>query len=162
MSLESAVAVAFGEETLRFAHGPSLRLTSWRADGETKQNRQIQFKIDVAHIPPTIRRFFCGKHLRVTAKQRMHSSNAQVDVENKLKMHFVGSELFKVRPRFQLSSEKGFVYLSGCVEHHAMLPNPIGVVAERFMASNTENELEKYGAAIKRLLKSQSKQNGCE
>lgn len=151
MPMPEAIQVAFGLPTLTIAHGPTLKVTSWRSDKrhETIQHRQIRYSMPVGQIPPAIRKFFCGEQLRITSRQHMDTQASTVNVHNKIRMHFLGAEMFHVKPSFQLrKADDGDIYLSGRVEHHAILPPPLCHIAESFMALNSERELKKYGDAM--------------
>jgi hypothetical protein len=67
-----------------------------------------------------------------------------------MKMHFLCSELFKIRPKFELVANEttGQVHISGRVEHHAILPPPLNSVAETFMAERSRQELANYASIV--------------
>ena len=143
MSLEDAFAMVFGNATLKQVHGPSLRVTDWN-----QNKRKIQFSIAVSNIPREIRRFFCGESLRITTRQERKVTPAVIEVQNKMRMHFLGAELFRVKPFFYLEHDGKAAYIRGKVEHAALLPPPINVVAELFMAAHSKKEMESFANVL--------------
>lgn len=136
--LDTALHRVFGEDTLRRMHGSSLKGGGAFREGR----RSFSFKVAVDQVPTPIRRFFCGDQLRVTTRQTLQLKEDEYVVVNKLKLHFVGSEFFSIKPSFCLTKEQdGGVTLGGAVRHDAVLPPPLNGIAEEFMAMNTEREL---------------------
>lgn len=121
-TLADAFDRAFGEDALRRAHGDSLQVSSWSAC-----ERVYGFEIDVHAVPAEVRRVFCGDRLR---------------------MHFVGRELFVVRPRFSLACAPDGVLLTAEVEQHALLPPPLCNIVEAFMDASSRSQLERFRAAL--------------
>jgi hypothetical protein len=148
-TLSNAMHVVFGLPTLTMAHGPSLKLSSWQRDEASgTARRTVRYTMDVSAVPPPVRRFFCGKQLRITSRQTLTETPCEAVVSNKVRMHFLGAELFHVKPKFVVSVENGTAYLSGRVEHHAFLPPPLSHVVEDFMALHSRLELKKYAQAL--------------
>lgn len=141
--LNVAFETAFGKETLARVHGPSVTATEWRND-----SRKVRFSVPVLNIPREIRRFFCGDKLRVTATQTREARTDAVRVTNKLRLHFLGGELFKIRATFVLSHNIHGTYIEGTVEHRAYLPPPINAIAEAFMVDNSRREMEHFSSVI--------------
>lgn len=144
--LQSAKEAVFGPEMLRRVHGPSLR---FQTGEDTAHGRVFGFDVDVGDVPAPIRVFFCGKSLRVTTTQAVTETPSKIEVTNGLKLHFVGSELFKLRPSFWLErSPDGTVVLGGQVGHVAVLPPPLRGIAESFMLQNSERTLAHFGRCL--------------
>ena len=142
-SLPEAFERVFGADMLRRIHGDSLALTPWSGG-----KRTVRFEIRLDGVPPEVRRIFCGQTMRVTCRQQTTVSASTISVRDKLRMHFVGRELFIVRPRFLLESlPDGDVVLTAEVENHAMLPPPLCNVVEAFMDASSRAQLERLGAA---------------
>lgn len=145
--LEHALRVVFGPATLRRVHGPDVVVGDFAGN-----RRAFDFFVDVGAVPAAIRRFFCGTRMRVTTRQTLcKKAPAAWTVVNKLKMHFVGAELFGIRPRFVLARDPsdGAVRLGGRVEHYALLPPPLNGIAEAFMAATTREQLDAYADAVR-------------
>ena len=143
LSLRAAFDLIFGESTLRKVHGASMSVTEWRDD-----RRTVKFEMPV-NVPAPIRPFFCGNSVRVTTRQtRTFDKSSSVTVTNKLRMHFVGAELFIVRPTFVITHDPHGISVSGSVESHALLPPGICNIAETFMSHSAENELKKFKKVI--------------
>lgn len=142
VSMDAALDSVFGPAMLRRVHGPSLRV----GDFNHKNQRVFKFKIDVSCVPPPIRRFFCGNELNITTRQTLDKkTQREWSVTNKLKLHFVGAEFFKIRPSFYLKQdEDGTVSLGGQVRHDAVLPPPLNGIAEDFMALNSAKEIRHF------------------
>ena len=134
----------FGLDALRRMHGPRLHVSSW-----TDSERAFRFEIDVSDVPTEVRRVFCGDTLRVTCRQTVRATSVGgLAVSDKLRMHFVGRELFIVRPRFRLAPpDDGRVLLSAEVEVHAMLPPPLSHIVEAFMDASSRAQLERLRLA---------------
>lgn len=147
LGLDAAFEAVFGAATLRAVHGPSLRGDlAFDARGQ----RRFQFDIDVSGHPAPVRAFFAGNTLGVTTRQRvLRPAPGRVQVDNRLKLHFVGSELFAVKPRFWLQEAHGRVSLGGRVRHSAVLPPPLNGIAEEFMAANTRAQLARFEAELR-------------
>lgn len=145
-SVDAALDAVFCADTLREVHGPGTRVGPW-VDGA----RDVAFHVDVDRVPAPIRFLFCGRKMRVTARQRVTASQPDViRVGSQLVMHFVGSELFAIRPSFMLRGNDGRVTVSGSVRHDARLPWPLAGIAEGFMAAHSERQLLGFKAALRR------------
>jgi len=144
ISHETAYEHIFGEEMLRKFHGDEFKLKRIN-----NTNRIIKFQVYLDNIPMELKRFFCGKNLRITTKQNI-SHNCQDKpntwtVTSKVRMHFLGAEFFKVKPVFLLEKkENAHIYFSARVEHHAILPPPLNMIAEHFMHQQTEKEMNQF------------------
>ena len=144
-SSHAALAAVFSPDTLREVHGPGTHVGAFVGG-----RRTLCFDVDVSRVPRPIRCFFCGPRLRVTTAQTVTAAPAGLDVTNDITMHFVGSELFAVRPTFSLRDHDGRVTVSGRVQHHARLPWPLRGIAESFMAAHSERELLKFKRVLQR------------
>lgn len=146
--MNSALRAVFGPDMLRRVHGASTKVGDF-VDGK----RSFKFAVSVDSVPPPIRKFFCGSELRVTTRQTLDQTTdpAKWTVTNKMKLHFVGSELFKLRPTFWLERDPddGHVYLGGTVRHDAVLPPPLDGIAENFMMLNTRKELVHFATCLR-------------
>lgn len=142
-TLADAFDRAFGEDALRRAHGDSLQVSSWSAC-----ERVYGFEIDVHAVPAEVRRVFCGDRLRITCRQRVNATPERITVRDRLRMHFVGRELFVVRPRFSLACAPDGVLLTAEVEQHALLPPPLCNIVEAFMDASSRSQLERFRAAL--------------
>lgn len=145
--LESGLHAVFGPAMLRRVHGPSLR---GEAPFDAMGRRAFKFAVRVDSVPPPIRRFFCGSELGVTTRQSVDTSDPdRWTVTNRMKLHFVGAELFKLRPVFWLErAPDGVVFLGGRVRHDAVLPPPLNGIAEAFMELNTRRELLHFARCL--------------
>lgn len=145
LSLHQAFDLMFGEDTLRKVHGNTLSVTKWNGD-----QRRLSFQIDVDQVPREIRTVFCGNTLKITTKQRKFEEPSKIMVKNKIKMHFLGAEIFHVKPLFSLQrdEESDTVCITGCVEHHSILPPPLNGIAETFMVQNSRRELDRYASIV--------------
>lgn len=146
-SLPSAFDAVFGPAMLRRVHGPDTQVGLF-----DKNQRRFSFRVAVPEVPPQIRRFFCGTDLKVTTRQHLGISSTKWQVTNKMKLHFVGSEFFKLRPVFWLEERAAGdgveVYLGGSVRHDAVLPPPLNGIAEAFMMASSEKELRHFGQCL--------------
>ena len=144
MTLKKAFDAMFNNDTLLIVHGPSLRTTEWH-----NNKRIVKFSINIDNVPKEIRRVFCGSKLKITTKQEMHESLKQLHIVNKIRLHFLGAEFIKIKPSFVLQESDGEIFISGNVEHHAILPPPLDKIAEHFMSIQTQRELDSYRDIIK-------------
>jgi hypothetical protein len=144
-ALDAALAAVFGPDMLRTMHGPDTVV-----GGFVNGKRTFGFKISVGEVPRAIRRFFCGSQLRITTRQTVDASVPdKYTVTNRLKLHFVGAELFKLRPVFWLErAPDGAVHLGGRVRHDALLPPPLNGIAEGFMMLNSQKELLNFAGCL--------------
>lgn len=143
--LQSALHAVFGPDMLRRVHGSGTRVGEFEGG-----KRAFKFVVAVDNVPAPIRRFFCGSSLRITTKQTLDQSDpAKWVVTNRLKLHFVGAEFFKLRPTFWLEQdEDGGVSLGGTVRHDAVLPPPLNGIAEGFMMLNSQKELQHFALCL--------------
>lgn len=145
IGMDAALDRVFGTDTLRKVHGDDVKVSPF----DSKGKRAFEFKIDVTNIPPAVRVFFCKPHLLIRTNQTLSKKTPQRwEITNKLKMHFVGAELFKIRPQFWLSEQDGEVCLGGKVRHDAVLPPPMSGICENFMALNTRMQLTKFAEVL--------------
>lgn len=144
LPIDEAFDVVFGRSTLEKIHGMGVKVTDWK-----NNQRKLQFSINIDNVPRELRRFVCGNKLRVASKQEMTRTSNEISVTNKVRMHFLGSELFKVKPRFSITSaDENTSIMNGRVEHHALLPPPLNIIAEHFMSLHTQRELDTYRSII--------------
>lgn len=102
------------------------------------------------NVPSEIKRFICGDTLKITNKQsRQYEGDTHIHVNNKLKMHFVGAEMFSVRPSFSLEHEGGQTYIRGKIEHRARLPIPLNNICEQFMSMRSQHEIDYFATVLK-------------
>lgn len=147
MPLHEAFEVVFGEETLKTIHGETLRVKPWN----DKNARVMQFRIQMNNVPKEIKRFIRGDTLKITNKQtRQYEGDTHIHVHNKLKMHFLGAEMFSVRPSFSLERDGGRTYIQGKIEHRARLPIPLNNICEQFMSMRSQNEIDYFATVLKK------------
>lgn len=148
VGMQAALDAAFGPAIMRKVHGPSLVM----GDFDAKGKRPFTFKLDVTSVPPPIRRFFCSSELDISVRQTLNKlSPTDWQLSNKLRMHCVAAELFKIRPVFSLREDRlGRVTLSARVRHDAVLPPPLNGIAEQFMMTNSQKELRHFAAELER------------
>jgi len=158
-TLDDALDTVFGVDTLLQVHGPSLRATPFDESGK----RKFSFDVDIGTVPLPIRKFFCGKNLRVTTSQTLTKIKRRGEptvwtVKNSLKPHFIGSEFFKLRPIFWLRRDTvdGVITVGGEVKHDAVLPPPLNDIAESFMMAASEKELRKFADVLESRLETAS------
>ena len=144
-TLPVAFEHAFGSSTLRRLHGDTFTASPWH-----KNLRSCSFELAMpAHVPSEIRRIFCGNRLRVSVRDRVTCDPKVISVRSKMRMHFVGSELFIVRPRYRLEpSPCGGVLLHAEVENHALLPPPLCGMVEAFMDASARAQLLRFSREL--------------
>ena len=154
--LEKAFDIVFGDETLKKVHGDSFHASVWDND-----SRKISFSIPIDNIPNELKRFFCGDRMKLTNTQKKIFEPNTINIINRLKLHFIGAELFGVKPTFCLEYDENtkFSYISGRVEHRARLPVPLNIITETFMANNSKRELQFFGDVLKKEVTAELKKN---
>lgn len=144
--IEAAFKRVFGPDMLRKVHGPDTAVGDF-----DKGKRTFRFTVKVDQVPPAIRQFFCGSEMGITTRQTLDATKTRWTITNRLKLHFVGAELFKLRPQFWLeSAADGSVSLGGRVRHDAVLPPPLDGIAEGFMMINSQKELLHFAGCLHR------------
>ena len=139
ISHETAYEHIFGEAMLRKFHGDNFKLKLIN-----NTNRIIKFEVHLDNTPAELKRFFCGKNLRVTTKQTINRQENWT-ITSKVRMHFLGAEFFRVKPVFILEKkENSHIYFSAKIEHHAILPPPLNIIAEHFMHQQTQKEMNQF------------------
>lgn len=145
-TLAEAMDRVFGDGAMRRLHGSTLTHTPWTPAGHMRMERSLRFEIEMKGVPHEVRRFICGDRLRISARQRASYEARAVNIDNKMRMHFVGRELFIVRPRYRLQETPTGVDMHAEVENHAMLPPPLCHVIEGFMDASAREQLERFGS----------------
>ena len=145
--ISEAFERVFGEDVLRLYHGEGLSVTPWR-----NFVRDLKFEVKLDSIPQEIRTLLCGKQLRVSCRQSAKVETREISLRTKMRMHFVGRELFIVRPRFKLvdAGEDGIVFTQE-VELHAMLPPPLCNIIEACMSLSCEDQMGKFSETVRLL-----------
>lgn len=146
--LGQALRSVFGPEMLRKMHGPDTKVGFF----DDKGQRKFKFRVKVEGMPAPIRRFFCGKEMGITTRQQLDTKDDNKwTITNRLKLHFVGAEFFKLRPSFWLERDPatpGAVFLGGAVRHDAVLPPPLNGIAEDFMMLRSRAELMHFAKCL--------------
>lgn len=142
--LETVFENVFGNEMLRKIHGENTQITDW----DNKNKRTIKFSVNVDNIPMELKRFFCGSKLRVTSRQTQDIQSNRINVNNRIKMHMVFSELFHVKPQFYLEETTNGIYFGGEIKHAVVLPPPLNSLCESFMMTRSRREIELYKQRI--------------
>jgi hypothetical protein len=143
-SLDTVFENVFGNEMLRKIHGDNTQITDW----DNKNKRTIKFSVNVDNIPMELKRFFCGSKLRVTSRQTRDIKPNRINVNNRIKMHMVLSELFHVKPQFYLEETANEIYFGGEIKHAAVLPPPLNAICEGFMMTRSRREIEVFKQRI--------------
>lgn len=142
--MQHAFDVVFCLDTLEKTHGSTLKATPWQ-----NNTRTTDFYIGVDGIPWALKHIFCASGMHVTVKQVLSMPTHDVwRVTNDIKMHFVGSRLFKIESNFELNKKDTHVFLTGGVKCKATLPLPLNMIAERFMLSQCKREIDTYAKVI--------------
>lgn len=141
--VSSAIRRALGDAVLRCVHGPNMTVTPWSPAGSRAARRTVSFSMAVEKVPRPVRRFFCGDRMRVTSRQHLTRSPGVATVRHELELHFVGARFFRVQPVFTLRKVgDDATTLEARVQNHARFPPPLNGIAERFMAANSQRELD--------------------
>ena len=138
ITYEEAYHKLFNENILEKKHG---KIIDFR---DTKDYRKFSFEIQVNNIPVELKRFFCGKNLKITTRQYLEKCPERWTISNKIKMHFIGAEFFKIKPFFYLEQKNDQLFFSAKVENHAIFPPGLSHIAEHFMCLQTEKELDNF------------------
>jgi hypothetical protein len=141
--LQHAFDVVFGQDTLEHTHGTSLQVTPWQDD-----ERTAEFYVQIGMIPWALRHIFWASGLQVTIYQKLKKEETVWKVNNDIKMHFIGSRLFKIESYFNLEIKDNHVFLTGGVKCSAKLPLPINMIAESFMLSQCKKEIANYTEVV--------------
>ena len=135
----------FGAETLEFLYGGDVRVGQWSPSHDAaKRTRRIQGGMHIEGAPAEVVRFLAGgRRLRATTRQDVvvHDADA-IDVTHRVRMHFLGAELVRVKPSFRLRAQTGGPpLLDAEVRVAALFPPPIGGVIEGFMEHFARRQL---------------------
>lgn len=144
MSMQNGFEKMFGPETLFKVHGNDAKATPWNDN-----KRIVKFHVKMDDVPKELKRVMVRSRFQVTSKQEMETHETEINVRNSLKLHFIGAELFKIKPSFYLVEKEGHLFAGGNVEHHAILPPPLNKIAEAFMCRHSQKELELYESIIR-------------
>ncbi len=145
--IEDAFEAIYNADILKKLYGPSLKVTPW-----TDDERTLEFDLDMCDIPHEIQKIFNAPKLHVTNTQQVsRSCHSKWEINNEMKLHFLGSDLLTIQPYFVLHRQGDITYLTGVVEHQAKLPPPLNGIAEHYMSLQTEKQLTKYKSILKRM-----------
>lgn len=142
--LAEAFDAVFGQEMLTHLYGPEVRVGPWDERGPRGRRRVIHGTVDVPGAPKEVMRILGGSKLRATTRQFVTATPPKtLDIDHRVRMHFLGAELIRVRPRFRLRQEApGDVRLDASVRVAAMLPPGISHVVEAFMHTFAQHQLQ--------------------
>lgn len=141
INYEEAYHKLFNENILEKKHGPSLKILDF---SESKDYKKFSFVIQTNNIPTELKRFICGQNLKITTRQYIQKCPERWTITNKIKMHFICSEFFKVKPFFYLEQKNDHMFFSAKVENHAIFPPGLSNIAEHFMSLHVEKELSNF------------------
>ena len=141
ITYEEAYKKLFNENILEKNHGSSFKILNFC---ESKDYRKFSFEIQIHNVPMELKRFICGKNLKITTRQYLDKSPERWTISNRIKMHFIGAEFFKIKPFFYLEQKNNQLFFSAKVENHAIFPPGLSHIAEHFMCLQTEKELANF------------------
>lgn len=73
--------------------------------------------------------------MKVSVKQDIDVSQSKLT--SSIRMHCVGSELFKIKPVYEIKGNS----LTGNIRHYAYLPWPLTSIAEEFMVRQSSKQI---------------------
>jgi hypothetical protein len=143
-SMHDAFDHVFGQSTLTAVHGDTLKCSAWNLD-----RRRFSFVMGIADLPSCLSRFVAArKTMRMTVHQHRDFAPCEsvVTMRSKVKMHFLGAELFRIKPTFVLRQVPGecAYAISGRTEVNVLLPHPLKGIAESFLVNRSTEELKRY------------------
>lgn len=130
----------FGESFMRHLYGPRVSVGPWEGD-----TRRIRGTVEVPGAPREVAKILGGGEIRTTTRQTVRwALPVAADVDHKVRFHFVGAELIRVRPSFKLrqASADAPVTLDATVRVAALLPPGISNVVEGFMERFAQMQLD--------------------
>ena len=162
LSMQEAIDLVFDPDTLRQVHGQDMEISEWK-NGQ----RKLHMHFKNLQIPEQVRKCLSGgSDPRVTVKQVIEKSDdpAEHRVKNKVRLHLLGQEFIKVRPRFSLMTSVDQVgavatRFAASVEVHAIFPPPLNGIVEAFMIQESQNDILKYIEVIEAKRREKQKQN---
>ena len=112
-------------------------------------SRVTEYSIQLEKVPWLLRHIFRGSTMRVTVCQTLHKINdVEWQINNNIRLHFVGSRFFRVESNFNLTAKYDTVYLAGSVKCWAWLLPPLNNIAESYVLSQCKNEIINYTTDI--------------
>ena len=94
--------------------------------------------------------------LRATLKQWIardeRSSGGPFEVHGSVRLHVLGAELIKIRPRTSVvpSEDKCGARMRTTIELHAVFPPPLAGIVENIMAAQATHEVARFNDAVRR------------
>lgn len=145
LSMQEAIEMVFAPDTLRKVHGDDMEISEWK-NGQ----RKLHMHFKGLQIPEQVRKCLSGgSDPRVTVKQVIEKSDPDEHrVRNRVRLHLLGQEFIKVRPRFSLTSMLNITRFTASVEVHAIFPPPLNGIVEAFMIEESQKDILKYIEAI--------------
>ena len=146
-NVETAFEHIFGEGMLRVLYGADVSIGAWTTASDASRTRTIKGKVDVDGAPEEIMRVLGGSKLRAstiqTVRDTSKNSDQSIQVQNKVRMHFLGAELVRVRPQFLIrksASDRQPVFQAD-VKLDAFFPPPVNMIVESFMATFARKQI---------------------
>lgn len=152
-SVDHVVDAAYSEATVRQVYGADARIGAWSGRGVRRVHLQLvkpegaplgaqQDRSTLVSATLTQR---VVRNLPESARsRRLH------EVHGSIRLHMLGAELFRIRPRTVVTVGDDGVgaQLRTSVEIHAVLPPPLCGLLEDMMARRATEELGRYADAI--------------
>jgi hypothetical protein len=146
LTIDQAVGITYADDVLKEVHGESLRIHRWH-----KSQRKLEMQMELHGVPNELKKILGGDKMRATVRQKVtHTSDTLHEVHNGVRLHILGAELVKIRPRFQLRRMDDRTFFSAKVVVHAVFPPPLNHIAEHFMVQNASRDIHHYAAAIQK------------
>jgi len=137
----------FGKKMLKKIHGESVESSDW----DINNKRIIKFCVEFDEIPSELKDLLGNNKVNITSKQTRYIERNRVNVNNRITMNIMFSELFSIEPEFYIEATRDGVYFSGRIQHNAVLPPPLNRIAESFMMERSQKEIEMYKKALLKL-----------
>lgn len=137
----------FGKKMLKKIHGESVESSDW----DINNKRTIKFSVEFDEIPAELKDLLGDHKVNITSKQTRRIQTNRVNVNNRLTMNIMFSELFTIEPEFYIEQTRNGVYFGGRIQHNALLPPPLNGIAENFMMERSQKEIEMYKKALLKL-----------
>ena len=146
-SVQDVVTIALSDKTVHDVYGVTARIDPWKKCG---MRRRIHLSIS---RPDGIEAFLkdAGRTVCATLTQRIIKLPESTEVRGSVRLHILGAEFIKIRPKTTVeSTEGGGALLRTTVEMHAVFPPPFARIVEDIMANKASEELQRFVQSVRR------------
>jgi hypothetical protein len=150
VDLQDASRICLAPDTLKSVHGGEMSISDWNDKGR----RTLKFFVDRPQEIPALLKAFIPREsigMLVVQEKRSDETTGSLELKNKIRLDMLGQEIVKIRPkfRFHANGPKSTLFTAE-VRLDVVLPPPLNVLGEQFVAGWAARDLDLYTGEILR------------